>query len=128
MGFGLIGILIAIAIIAYMMVGAGGQGGVVQQAQTAKQNAAETRVAIDTQQIAVLVAQHHLQNDEYPESPADLGMENHPTFKDAWGRTFRFELIQPTPRDTPAFYVISDGEDGLPDTADDERRQVTLPY
>lgn len=124
MAFGLIGLLVVMAIILVLMVGINGSGGSLTAANTTRKQGKEMAQEIATQQLSILIAQYRQENNKLPASPADL--ESPGAFNDPWGQemTFGFETVRGKTRVT----YKSKGPDGEANTEDDVTRTDELPF
>ena len=120
-------VLIALAIILYLMFGTGGSGGsYMKQVSNARVNAKKTVQEINTQQLSILIGQYRQEHGKLPQTAADMEAESY--FKDPWGGpiTFTFETGKGGAAATRVHYH-SNGPDGEPKTEDDQDKTDTLP-
>jgi len=123
--FGLIALLITMAIILYLMFGnMGGGSSYADKVNKTRKQGRETANEISTQQMTLLIAMYRQNNQQLPKIPADL--ESPGAFNDQWGQemTFTFETVRG--KTTVTYHSI--GPDGEPNTEDDLKRTDTLPY
>jgi type II secretory pathway pseudopilin PulG len=123
-GFGLIGLLLVMAIILYLMFGAG--GGYMQQVGKTRQSGRELVVDINTRDLLTLIANYQVTNGKLPHSIADL--EAGPgVFRDPWGTelTFSYENEHADP---VVVIVTSAGPDTEFGTDDDIVKHDPLPF
>ncbi|MDX2114863.1 MAG: type II secretion system protein [Planctomycetota bacterium] len=125
--FSLLGILVVAAIVLALMFGSfGGNKSYVEQVQQTKKDGESMSIAIQAQQLAVLVTDFRLNNEnKTPTSFADLKTDA-ASFTDKWGNPLRFRLEGPSPREARTLIVTSDGPDGAADTADDIVERIQL--
>lgn len=128
-GFGLIIVLLALAVGLFLYFGSTGGGkSYMQNVAGAKKEATSYSVAVQAQQLAILIADYRMNNNgKAPASYDDLGVAAS-SFNDAWGHPLRFKFDATNPRDAKDFLAISDGPDGAPDTADDLSTRVALQF
>ncbi|MCW5776345.1 MAG: hypothetical protein KIS87_07910 [Phycisphaeraceae bacterium] len=126
-GFGLIVLLIVLAIgmIIYFGV-AGGNTGLVEQAAKSREMARDVRTAVNTKQLAMLIAQHREENGRLPSSPAEVG-GTRGAFNDQWGTEMRLDFVERPGFNTRVVFV-SAGPDGEFGTGDDVRYEEELPF
>jgi hypothetical protein len=118
-------VLIAMAIMLYLMFGSGGGGkSYMQQMSTTRQNAKATVQDINTQQLSILIAQYRVDNGKLPAKGADL--ENDVALRDPWGNAMTFTFEDERGR-TKVTYR-SRGPDGEANTEDDVTKSETLPF
>jgi hypothetical protein len=120
-------VLIALAIILYLMFGNGGSGGsYMKQMSNARVNAKRTVQEINTQQLSILIGQYRQEHGKLPQTAADMEAEAY--FKDPWGGpiTFTFESSKGPGGGTRVHYH-SNGPDGEAKTEDDQDKVDTLP-
>ena len=122
-------VLIALAIVLYLMFGTGGggssyMGGVAKTRKQGKEMVAE----IATAQLSQLIAMYRQRNGKLPKTIDD--MEDEATyFKDPWGGPLTFTFEEPKGSRGGATKVIyhSNGPDAEKGTEDDVTRTDTLP-
>ncbi|MBS0195311.1 MAG: hypothetical protein JSR77_00980 [Planctomycetes bacterium] len=117
-------VLIAMAIILYLMFGNMGGTTYMTQVKKTRDNGRETARQIRTEQMTLLIAMYRQTNSKLPTTPADL--ESPGTYNDSWGKemTFTFEVRNGK---TMVKYH-SAGPDGEFKTADDVDYTDTIPY
>lgn len=138
----ILSLLIVMAIILYLYFGTGGSGGsgngstskpgsggssYIGQVQQTRKKGREEAIAINTQQLSILIAQYRQENNgKLPKTPSD--MEGGGAFNDQWGHemTFSFEENKQTGKTTVKYH--SNGPDGEPNTEDDITRTDVLPF
>lgn len=123
--FGLIGLLIVVAIIALLMVGNFGGGSYANHVSQTRKQGRETAAEISTQQLSILIAQYRQENGKLPKGPADL--EQPGVFNDPWGNEMTFTFETDKFGKTKVTYR-SKGPDGESGTPDDVNRTDTLPF
>lgn len=125
-GLGLLGLLIVVAIMFYLYFGPTGPNGksAVETAKEGRDQAVEMRRQIDLGQMAQVIAAYEIQNDKTPTTLEEMGMENHPSFRDAYGQMVRFEIVGDRPRE---LVITSAGMDRTFGTEDDEEQRTTMP-
>jgi hypothetical protein len=113
------------AIVLYLMFGAGG-GGTMQQAAKTRDNSRQLVININTRDLLTLIANHRVTYDELPADVAAL--EAAPgSFNDPWGTELVFEYEDV--RATPVIVIVtSAGPDGAFDTEDDVVKREQLPF
>ncbi len=128
-GFGLIGILLVLAIILFLYFGSTtGNKSYMQTIVQTKKQGEQLGFAIQAQQLAIFVADFMANhNNKPPTSYQEMGADPS-SFKDTWGNPFRFTANPAAPGRPAALTVISNGPDGQPDTADDIPTNAGLPY
>lgn len=128
-GFGLIIVLLAIAVGLFLYFGStGGQKSYMQNVAGARKEAKTFSIGVQAQQLATLVAEYRMSNNgKAPSTYDDMGVSAS-SFLDEWGHPLRFRFDAPQPRDAKDFLVISDGPDGKPDTEDDVSARVPLAF
>ncbi|HRQ71808.1 MAG TPA: hypothetical protein PLU35_02140 [Phycisphaerales bacterium] len=126
-GFGLIVLLIVLAIgmIVYFGVG-GGSTGLAQQAAKSRDMARDVRTAVNTKQLAMLISQFREENGHLPSSPAEVG-GTRGAFNDQWGTEMRLDFVERPGFNTRVVFV-SAGPDGEFGTGDDVRYEEELPF
>lgn len=123
--FGLIGLLIVVAIILYLMFGTGGGGqsymqGVAKTRESGKMLAQE----LNTRQLVESIVAHQVATGELPAGVEDLDAGG--AFVDSWGTQLRFEYEDE--RASPVIVIItSAGPDGEFGTEDDVVERERLP-
>lgn len=121
--FGLIGLLIVMAIVLYLMFGAGG-GGTMQQALNTRNKGRELAVEVNTHSLVQSIVAYQTMNGELPADVAAL--ESPGAFRDPWGTELTFEYEDPNAH--PVIVIIkSAGPDGQFDTEDDTIAREQLP-
>ncbi len=123
--FGLIALLIVVAIVMYLMFGAGGKGymGAVKQG---KDQAKETIFAINASQLSILIAQWRQEHDgKLPKTPADIDSPG--AFNDRWGKEMTFTFGTKPSGQTTVTYR-SAGPDGEMNNQDDVTATGDLPF
>jgi hypothetical protein len=123
-------ILLALAIVLYLMFGTGGTGtSYMKQVSSARVNAKKTVQEINTQQLSILIGQYRQEHGSLPKTAADMEAEAY--FKDPWGGpiTFTFETAKGGAGAGGATRVHyhSNGPDLEPKTEDDQDKTDTLP-
>jgi hypothetical protein len=122
-------VLLALAIMLYLMFGNGGSGGsYMKQMSNARVNAKATVQQINTQQLSILIGQYRQEHDgKLPQTAADMDAES--AFRDPWNGpiTFTFETARGGAGATTRVHYHSNGPDGEPKTEDDQDRVDTLP-
>jgi hypothetical protein len=122
-------VLLALAIILYLMFGnmGGGKSYMGTVASTRKQ-AKQTVQDINTQQMSMLIAMYRQRNGKLPKSPADMD-DDAQFFKDPWGGplTFTFEESKGGRGGATRVVYHSNGPDGEAKTEDDVTKTDTLP-
>jgi hypothetical protein len=123
-GFGLIGLLLVMAIVLYLMFGM--NGGTMQQAAKTRDNSRQLVIDINTRDLLTLIANHRVTYDELPADMAAL--EAAPgSFRDPWGTELTFSYEDA--RAVPVVVIIeSAGPDGEFDTEDDVVKREKLPF
>ncbi len=126
-GFGLIVLLIVLAIgmIIYFGVG-GGNTGLAQQAAKSRDTARDVRTAVNTKQLAILIAQYREENGRLPASAAEVS-GTRGVFNDQWGTEMRLDFVERPGFNTRVVFV-SAGADGEFGTGDDARYEEELPF
>jgi hypothetical protein len=120
-------VLIAMAIILYLMFGtAGGGKSYMGTVASSRQKAKQTVQDINTQQMSTLIAMYRQKNGKLPKSVEDME-DDAQFFKDPWGGklTFTFEESKHGGPTTVIYH--SNGPDGEPNTEDDVIKRDTLP-
>ncbi len=122
--FGLIAILVVLAIILYLAFGNLGGTSYTQQVAQTKSNARDLAVRLNTQQWSILIAQYRQAHDKLPASAADLEQ----ALSDPWGNavTFTFEEDRRSGRTRVTYR--SNGRDGEAGTEDDIAQTEDLPF
>jgi|GraSoiStandDraft_4_1057263.scaffolds.fasta_scaffold428467_2 hypothetical protein len=117
-------VLIALAIILYLMFGTGYMGTVATTRKQGKQLVQD----INTQQMSMLIAMYRRDNNgKLPTSPADME-DNASYFKDPWGGPLTFTFEESKGRNGPTKVIYhSNGPDGEAKTEDDVNKTDTLP-
>jgi hypothetical protein len=128
-GFGLVVVLLAVAIGLFLYFGSmGGGKSYVQTAVETKKKTEDLSIGIEAQQLAVLIGEYRMSHDgKVPQTYEDLGVQPS-SFNDRWGHPLRFRFDAPRPADARDFLAISNGPDGAPDTADDITLRVPLQF
>jgi hypothetical protein len=118
-------VLIAMAIMLYLMFGSmGGKSYTQQISQTRKQGKALAQ-DINTQQLSILIAQYRQENNgKLPTSAAD--MENERAFLDPWNHPLKFSFSDERGQTKVTYH--SNGPDGEANTEDDVKKTESLPY
>ncbi|MEL7472164.1 MAG: hypothetical protein AAGK04_02520 [Planctomycetota bacterium] len=125
---GLVGLLAVLVIMLILMIVSGGSGGgYLRQSANTRQQAQAMRAQIDMQQVATMVAQYHLQHDEYPSTLAEAGLDALPQFRGELGARARLRVVDE--RGSPKrVEIVRPGPDGELDTEDDLTESATLPF
>lgn len=127
-GFGLLGMLIVMAIVLYMMFGTGGsgKGSYADAVKNTRDQGIETAFNINVQQLSILIAQYRQEhNGKLPTTVAEL--EAGPgAFMDPWKKEMTFSFKQEA-ASTQVTYR-SAGRDGEFNTADDVTATGPLPF
>lgn len=134
--FGLIALLLVVAIVLYLMFGAGSSGGgsggngggagYVGEVKKARDKGSEIAFAINTQQLNILIAQYRQEhNGKLPQTPADLDSPG--AFNDRWGKEMTFSFSGAEGGNTSVTYR-SAGPDGEMNSPDDVTSTGTLPF
>jgi hypothetical protein len=121
-------ILLALAIVLYLMFGTGGTGtSYMKQVSNTRANAKKTVQQINTQQLSILIGQYRQEHGSLPKTAADMEAEAY--FKDPWGGpiTFTFETGSGGAGAVTKVHYHSNGPDLEPKTEDDQDRTDTLP-
>lgn len=128
-GFGLIGILLVLAIILFLYFGStGGNKSYMQTVVETKKNSESLGFAIQAQQLAIFVADYMANhNNKPPTTYEEMGAEPS-SFRDTWGNPFRFTVNAAAPGVPSALTLLSNGPDGKPGTDDDIAASAGLPY
>lgn len=123
--FGIIGLLIVVAIILYLMFGnMGGGSSYADKVNTTRKQGREMANELSTQQMTLLIAMYRQNNEKLPKKPADL--ESPGSFNDQWGQEMTFTFEESGGRTKVTYHSI--GPDGEANTEDDIKRTDTLPY
>lgn len=117
-------VLIAIAIVLYLMFGSMGGTSYMQQVKKAKVSGEQVAREISTQQMSMLIAMYRQNNNKLPKEPADLESPN--AFNDPWGKEMTFTFEEKNGK-TMIIYR-SAGPDGQFKTEDDKTYTDTVPY
>jgi hypothetical protein len=118
-------VLIALAIVLYLMFGnMGGTSYMQQVGETRKQGRAMVET-LNTRQLSILIAQYRVEHDRLPRTAADLG--NEAAFRDRWGGPITFTFEESPSGHTVVIYH-SNGPDGERGTELDIEQRDTLPY
>jgi hypothetical protein len=120
-------VLIAMAIMLYLMFGTGGgsksyMGTVAASRQKAKQTVQD----INTQQLSQLLAMYRSRNGKLPKGPEEME-DDAQFFKDPWGGKLTFTFEESKRGGATKVIYHSDGPDGVPKTEDDVTKVDTLP-
>jgi hypothetical protein len=119
-------ILLALAIVLYLMFGSGGTGtSYMKQVSSARVNAKRTVQQINTQQLSILIGQYRQEHGSLPKTAAD--MEADAYFKDPWGGPITFTFESPRGGAVTQVHYHSNGPDGEAKTEDDQDHTDTLP-
>jgi hypothetical protein len=121
--FGLIGLLIVVAIILYLMFGVGGKG-YMQGVQKTRESGKQLGQEINTRSLVDTIVAHQVATGELPADVEEL--EAGAAFMDSWGTQLRFEYEDE--RATPIVVIItSAGPDREFGTDDDIVVRERLP-
>ena len=126
-GFGLIGLLIVMAIVLYLMFGTGGGGtSYMEQVGETRQSSKQLAVDINTRDLLTLMATHQMNTGDLPRTMQELEAPSG-AFDDPWGTelTFEYEDERATP---PTVIITSAGPDMSFGTDDDIVKKERLPF
>lgn len=124
--FGLIGLLLVMAIMLYLMFGTTGGSGYVEQVKKTRDSGKQLAVDINTRDLLTLIATHQMNTGELPRSIEELDTPA-VAFKDPWGTVLSFDYVDE--RATPPTVIItSAGPDLAFGTEDDIVKQERLPF
>jgi len=141
-GAGILGMLVAVALMMYLMVGpmgggggaaapgggGGGGGGTSYLGAVAGSQQRARQFSVETKHYALMqmMTSYNLEHDSYPETFADMDQENHPAWNDAWGTQLRFSVDETV---TPAMMTVeSAGRDTTWGTPDDLSHTAPLAF
>ncbi len=122
----ILGVLVVLAIVLVMYFGnLTGSGSYVQKVQQTKKDSEVLNLSILAQDLGRAVAIYAMSNnDRMPQTYEDMGLSES-SYRDPWGNTMRFEIIDGPPRQIA---LISNGPDGQPDTGDEQRGTAPLNF
>lgn len=124
--FGLIGLLIVMAIVLYLMFGTGGGSSYMEQVGKTRQSGKQLAVDINTRDLLTLIATHQMNTGDLPRTMEELEAP-YGSFNDPWGTqlTFDYEDERATP---PTVIITSAGPDMAFGTEDDIVKKERLPF
>jgi hypothetical protein len=117
-------ILIALAIVLYLMFGKMGGTTYMGEVKKTRDQGREMARQIKTDQMTLLIAMYRQTNKKLPATPADL--ESPGAFNDAWGQEMTFTFSE-GPQGTVVTF-LSAGPDGEAKTEDDVKYTDKIPY
>jgi len=125
--FGLIGLLVVVAIVLYLMFGTGGTGtSYMEQVGETRDSGRKLAMDINTRDLVTMIATHQMNTGELP---ADMAALEAPpgSFDDPWGTQLRFSY-EDERAPTPTVLITSAGPDLEFDTEDDVLKRERLPF
>ncbi len=124
--FGLIGILVVMAIILYLMFGNMGGTTSMDEVNKARKQGEQVSIDMQAQQLLTSVTQYQLANDALPQSMEDLEAPAK-AYLDPWGLQVRFTCEKDLRSGKGLLHIVSAGPDGEFETEDDLTMTKDLP-
>jgi competence protein ComGC len=116
--FGLIGVLIVMAIVLYLLFGNMGGTTYMDEVQKGRERGQQVSIDMQAEQLLVSVTQYQLANDALPQSMEDLEAPAG-AFVDPWGLQVRFTCEKDERSGRGVLHIVSAGPDGEFETEDD---------
>lgn len=124
--FGLIGVLIVLAVVLYLLFGNMGGTTYMDEVNKGRKQGQQTSIDMQAQQLLTSITQHQLASGELPQSMEDL--EAPPgAFLDPWGLQMRFTCERDERSGRGVVHIVSAGPDGEFETEDDLTTTKDLP-
>lgn len=117
-------VLIAVAIVLYLMFGNMGGTSYMEEVKKTKDRGESMAREISTGQMSLLIAMYRQSNGRLPASPGD--MESPGAFNDRWGREMSFTFASRGGATIVTYR--SGGSDGVLGNDDDETYEDRIPY
>lgn len=125
--FGLIALLVVMAIILFLFFGNAGGGSYSQQVVETRRQGQAMAIRLNTQQLSILIATHRQTTGKLPRGVADLEAPAN-AFRDPWGQPITFVCEEDRASGGTKVTYRSNGPDGEPNTEDDIVQTETLPF
>lgn len=116
--FGLIALLVVMAIVLYLLFGNMGGTTYVDEVNKGREQGQQVSIDLQAEQLLVSVTQYQLANDALPESMEDLEAPAG-AFLDPWGVQMRFTCEKDQGSGRGVLHIVSAGPDGEFETEDD---------
>lgn len=116
--FGLIALLLVMAIVLYLMFGNMGGTTTLDQVKKGRERGQQVSIDMQAEQLIVGVTQYQLANDKLPRSMEDLEAPAG-AYLDPWGQQMRFSCDRDVRAGKSAITIVSAGRDGEFETEDD---------
>lgn len=125
--FGLIALLVVMAIILFLYFGNAGGGSYSQQVVETRRQGQAMAVRLNTQQLSILIATHRQSTGKLPGALEELEAPPN-AFRDPWGQPISFTCEEDRATGGTRVTYRSIGADGQPNTEDDIVQVETLPF
>lgn len=116
--FGLIGLLVVLAIILYLLFGNMGGTSYMDEVNKGRKQGQQASIDMQAEQLLTCITQYQLANDALPKSMEDLEAPAG-AFVDPWGLQVRFSCEKDPRSGHGVVHIVSAGPDGEFDTEDD---------
>lgn len=116
--FGLIALLVVMAIVLYLLFGNMGGTTYMDEVNKGREQGQQVSIDLQAEQLLVSVTQYQLANDALPESMEDLEAPAG-AFLDPWGVQMRFTCEKDQGSGRGVLHIVSAGPDGEFETEDD---------